>query len=99
MILEVLAFVSLAAVLLIKYVTTSHMTALRSELGELALEHRRCRGRKALIQERIADAISQEHDLQNVIRPLEQQLDELQREVMDMESRNGDLQEQIDEIW
>lgn len=106
MVIEVLTFVSLVVVLLIKYVTTSHkyvttshMSALRQELGELATEHRRCRGRKALILERIQEADSKEHDLQGIIRTLEFQLDELQRKLMEMETRNSELREQIDVTW
>lgn len=96
MVIEVLTFVSLLAVLLIRYATSTHMSSLRSEQNDLALEHRRLRGRKGLIQDRIAEAEAKEHDLQNLIRTLEHQLDELQRELMEKETRNNELREQID---
>ena len=98
MILEFLSLTSLAAVLIIKYVTTSHLSALRQEISEHITEHRRARGRKQLMIEQISETESKEQNLQGTIRKFENQLDEVQRELMEMETRNSELQEQMDEV-
>lgn len=96
MILKLLALAALATVLIAKYLTSTHMAALRQQLSELATEHTRCRGKNQLVLERIDEAQTKEHDLKNLIHTLEHQLDSVDRELMEKEARNRDLQEMVD---
>ena len=72
------------------------MAALRQQLSELATEHARCRCRNQVVQERIGEARAKEHELKGLIHALEYRLDTVDRELMEKESRNRELQEQVE---
>ena len=95
MIFEAMTLVVLAAALLAKYITATHIAKLNQRELELYNECQEHQGRqKALIEERkvVEDA---ERDLRVKMAKLQINLDELQGELTDQEERNRELQDRI----
>ena len=95
MILESITLAVLAAVLLIKYGTSTHLAKLSQRELELQNMCQEYQGRhNALLEERKAAEL-EERDLRGKMASMETNLEDLRNELQDQEERNQELQDRI----
>ena len=94
--LELVTIILLGAVLGVKWFTQIHSTRLGEALTAAQNDEARCRGRyKKLQGER--EAIAKEMKALNVTHEaMEEQIHELEEDLFDIDQRNGEIKEQIE---
>ncbi len=97
MLLEMITFAVILAVLAAKWLTTKHKASLRQRLVESEVLRTRNEQRYKLFQKERTAAESEEAGARKDLELLSEHLADVQEDLQDQESRNQELQDQIED--